>query len=392
MSAQLTPWTFGEAGDLRQTFEWRTDVIAGRRGSEQRRCLRLSPRQRLRFDVLPDPRPRRYLETLLWANGGAFWDVPLPMHALRLEAPLPAGSAIIAAAVAAPAFVAGGRVLLVGDDPQQFEVLTVDAVLPEQLVLLAPIAGAWPPGTRLVPLRRGRMPKAPRVPRFTGDAALVTAEFLLAEPVDYAASFGASTYRGMPVLEIQPTWSADPEYSPERDITVVDEETGPQVLFDLVGMPRTSQKLSFSLAGQPEIDAFVSLVHALAGRWKAIWLPTFARDLHVVADVAAASLSIDIENAGITARPGGVNRTDLRIELHDGTVFYRRVESSAVVDAHVERLTLDVALGQAVGAQDVAAVSFLWLGRLEADVVTLSWWSSDVVLCDLTFRGFRHDL
>jgi hypothetical protein len=383
-------WTFGTHGQLRQTLVWLTDVQQFTSGHEQRRRLRIAPRQKLGFSVLPDPDHRRYLETLLWRQGAAQWDFPLVMYPLQLQAELSAGAVSIPVFAPSPAFVAGGRALLVGLDPTVAEVVVIDSV-GAALELVAPTALEWPAGTELYALRRGRFPAVPRVPRFTGDASLVEVEAELAEAVDYAESPGAITYRDLPVLELTPGWTADPAHQAARETEILDEGCGPVVVEDLPGLALPVQSSALGIQGREAIDGFLELLHWLAGRWRALWMPTYAQDLRVTAPIASGATTIDVAWCGLTANPGSINRRDIRIELSDGTVLYRRITATSELSTLVERLTIDSALGVAVAVADVALVSFLWLARLDQDVVVLDWWAHDTVTCSLNWKGFRHE-
>ena len=75
-----------------------------------------------------------------------------------------------------------------------------------------------------------------------------------------------------------------------------------------------------------------------------IWLPSFAADLQPTAAVAGSSKTLVVEWAGYAQfglnKP---NRKDVRIELTDGTVLYRRITAASQLD-NAETLTLDTAL------------------------------------------------
>ncbi|MBN0321821.1 hypothetical protein JTM72_33825, partial [Pseudomonas aeruginosa] len=71
--------------------------------------------------------------------------------------------------------------------------------------------------------------------------------------------------------------------------------------------------------GRAERSAFRSLVYALRGQQKPLWVPTHADDLTLVATVSQLSTALDVRNIGYArfanGRPG---RRDIRIELYDG--------------------------------------------------------------------------
>jgi hypothetical protein len=88
----------------------------------------------------------------------------------------------------------------------------------------------------------------------------------------------------------------------------------------------------------------------------------------------------------------GTNRRDLRIELTDGTVLYRRVTSAAAVDADKELLVLDANLGRAVTAAQFAQVSFMGLCRSDSDIFEFAWWTGEYADVTTAWRARQHDV
>lgn len=125
-----------------------------------------------------------------------------------------------------------------------------------------------------------------------------------------------------------------------------------------------------------------------------VWLPTHADDLTVVATIGALSTVMDIEYIGYTrfaqARAG---RRDIRLQLWNGSVFYRRITGCTELSTSVERLVFDTALGTQVEPSDIARVSWMVLSRLSGDQVEIDHQvdSEGVASCSLTFRGVRDD-
>jgi hypothetical protein len=383
------PWTFGHGGDLQQLLAWLTDIIPATTGAEQRRKLRKAPRQTLSWDMLLSGRPRRHCEQAMWIGGGLEWDAPMPMFHVTLATALPSGSTEIPASTAGRCFVAGGRALLVGEDPATFERVVIDSIAADSLTIVGGTSQDWPAGTRVYPLRAARLTNVPALPRFTADDVPFRVEFQLVEPVDIAPSLGATTYRGAPVFERRPVWTSDPQSTASRQLSTQDEQTGIPATTDLSGIAFPLQEMQFTATGWDDIVALFGELYALAGAWTSVWLPTWAADLQVVG--VPASNQLDVDWAGLAAYPGGANRTDLRIALRNGTVLRRRI--TAVTDAgSYERVTLDANHGVSFTAAEVALVSFLWHGRLEADTVLLRWWAGDVIDLELAFRGIRHDV
>lgn len=386
------PWTFDAGGIVAEQYTWLTDTLPAATGPEQTRRLRIAPRVTVSFDGLESGRNRRRMETLLNANGAGRWEAPLVMDAAQLAAPLSAASSSVPFDTTGLRFTAGGQALLAGTDPRLFEVVQIDTVEADHLALSAPTVFAWQPGTRVIPLRTSHLDGMPTLSRFTGDATPYQVSFRLDEVLEVAADPGAAAYRGAPVLEWVPNWSTDPEATPERQLLTVDEDTGPIATTDLVGIPLGRFSLSFTLVGRATVAAFRGLLYALCGRWSPVWVPSQAQDLRVVAGVANGATTLDVEHSGLSAWPLAVNRRDIRLQLANGTVLYRRISAAVEVSASVERLTLDSGISPGFAASAAAVVSFMALCRQDSDVNKLIWWNHDTVQCDLSFRAVKHGL
>lgn len=389
----LIPWTFPPdwAQPMLERLEWRTDVIQARRAEEQRRALRLGPRQVLEFGLTAELAARRHLEAVLWSNGGAGeWAVPLWFDGLDLAAPLDAGATAIPLDPALRQFTVGDYVLLLGRDTRTFELIEIASVA-GAIGLADPTTLVWPAGTVAYPARRARIDGEINLSLFHGQARVTRVRFECIEPAAWAASAGATTYRGHPVFDLPPVWIEDPGLSLEQQLAVLDAGTGPVDVEDLAELPIPRQTGRFTLLGRAEIDAWRQRLFALRGRQVPLWVPSWGQDLALVATAGAADTTLDVEWAGVTEHLfGDPNRRDIQIELHDGTVYRRRITGAEEISSSVERLTIDSALGAEVLPAEVAAISWLVLMRQESDAAEIAWWTGEVVDTVGTFRGFRH--
>lgn len=392
---RITAWTWPpdwQAGMIERLL-WRTDVLQAYRGEEQRRALRLGPRQEIEFTVAPHGAERRHLEAALWNWGARIWAVPLWYDGQDLAATLPVGSTSIPLDPDLRDFQPGTLALLLGDSSRSYEVVEVASLTGSSIELARPTESAWPAGTRVYPARPARIDGNASLPRFTGTAASARLRFEMADPATWAADAGAATHRGFPVLELRPNWVEEPDMVMERKVTVIDANTGPVVVDDEAQMPLTTQRLRWLFDGRAEIDAWRKRLFAMRGRHASMWVPTWSEDLVPVATLASSGTQIDVSWCAYTQYQAvQINRRDLRIELANGQVFYRRVTGSVELDANTERLSIDAALGVTVTADEFALVSFMALGRFDSDSHELAWWTGDHVEAAATLRTFRRDV
>lgn len=391
---RVTAWAFVPdwSSPIVERIEWRTDVLQSYDGSEQRSALRLAPRQSWEFSCFFDGAARRYAEALIWGNGARTWALPIWPDGLQLLADLPSGSTEILIDTAGRAFTAGGLALLMTDE-RTAETLEVQAVQSDRLVLRRPTSRAWPAGARLLPARVAQLADSLKLGRWSGQASMSTLQFNVVGPVDHAADAGSATHRGLPVLERRPNWVEAPDVELARKLSEIDNMIGIPVRIDEAAMPLPAQRMRWLHSTRADLTAFRSLAYALRGRQGGIWVPTWCDDLQPVAIIGSSDLAMDVEWSGYTLHLyGQPGRMDLRIELADGTVFYRRVTGASEISASTERVLIDSALGRDVAPAEVLQVSFMLQARLDSDALEIAHWTGDTSESSTTFRGYRYAL
>ena len=389
---QAWVWPPDWASGITERWVWYTNVLTGFKGTEQRRALRIGARQELDFSTMLDADERRLMEAMIWAWGAKPWGVPLWFEGMELAATLTSGATSIPLSPAQRFFEVGGYALLIGQNTRTFEVVEITA-LGGSISLLAATTITWPAGTRVYPLRMARMNERVSLPRYTGGAASVALQFEMESPVAWASSPGAATYRSFPVLEIVPNWESAPAHDIERMLNSIDAGTGPVLRDDQADMPFTRQSLRFTLATRAAIDAWRQLVTALRGKQGSLWLPTQSLDIVPSASIASGAVLLDVNFCGYTAfQLNQINRRDIRIELNNGTVLYRRISAASVLSASTERLTLDSALGVTVQPAEFARISFMSLCRFDSDICEMAWWTGDIAETATAFRSYNRDV
>lgn len=390
---RITPWFYRPDGGVLERLEWMTDVIPSFNAKEQRIRLRGVPRRSFEFGVLVSDRERRTAENLLHNWQGRSFGVPVWMDSQVLPVSLTAGATTIAIDTTTRDYYVDG-LLGIASDPLTFEVLQIDAVTDSLITLAGPLQNDWTAReAEIFPIRAARLPDSVRFQRFTGATSYALMQFDCVDNSDWPAASEGTTYRGFPILTTAPNWTEDIGQEFIRKIATVDTGTGPRYYDDESGGAVMAQTHRWLLDGRAQIDAFRRWLYARQGRLTAFWLPTFAQDFRPAADIGAASLTIDVEHCGYTDTIAqDVGRRDIRIELHSGSVYYRRITGSTEVSGTVERLTINASLGTLTDADDIRSISYMNLVRLDTDAVEIAWSRWDVAESALLTRGSRNDL
>jgi hypothetical protein len=218
--------------------------------------------------------------------------------------------------------------------------------------------------------------------------------FEATEPCDWPPALPATRYRGFPVLEHRPDETRDPSAILARRFDLLDSDVGRTQIDDASGLAWTTQSHAWRLFGRTERAAHRSLLYGLQGRAEALWLPTWTDDLDVIETIGETALTLTVAVCGVSrSLRQQAGRRHVRIELTDGTVFYRAIEASSELTLAngdlAERLRLDAALGRTITPERVRLVSWLALVTLAGDTVELRHHAdSDGLLdCAVSFAG-----
>jgi hypothetical protein len=174
----------------------------------------------------------------------------------------------------------------------------------------------------------------------------------------------------------------------------VDNDTGAVTLTDQPGRAFREGQCRWLLGNRARYSQIRALLYWLRGQYATLWVPTWHSDLQLAADIGASDPSITVEWAGHSLFGAlAANWRDIRIELLDGTIYYRRLTSVAEQGA-TEALGIDVSLGVAVSRAQVRRISFLVLSEQAGDALELEHATdaSGITRVSTRFRGVWHDL
>lgn len=395
-ASRIVAWPFVPdwAEGVKEKLSWLTDILQSESGAEQRRALRLAPRRGLKANFYLEGRDRQLADLALYGWSARVWALPIWPDVQLLAAGVAAGALRLSCRTADLDFAPGALALLRGESPFLYEAAQVAAVDATGLDLKRPLQSSWPAGSRLYPVRSAQLQEQPGRTRLTDEADELEANFLIVEPCEWPAIMPPTQYRGYPVLEQRPDESEDLTREIQRLLLEFDNDIALPRRTDTAGRAFPVVQHRWQLEGRAPRSAFRSLLYALCGRQKALWVPTHGADLTLLATVTSTASTLDVANVGytrFTVAAGG--RRDLRIELVDGTVFHRRVLGATEVDQDSERLVLDQTLGREVLPRLVARLCWMTLCRLDQDEIEILHETDSEGLATSTakFRGVRDD-
>lgn len=382
------------ANGVLERLAWLTEILQARSGEPQKRGLRLAPRRTFEFDVLAEGQQRRLLDAMLADWSGRVWGLPIWPDGQLLGTSVAGGATTIPVNTTDLDFSDGGLALL-WNSVSDWEVIEVDTVAADHLVAMRGLLKNWARGARIWPMRTARLGSDAEQQLWNDAAGTVHPSFTLVEPSDWPASWLGPTYRGLPVFELRPDEGTDPSATYPRSIEPLDNDTGIPVVIDWAGVAYRSPAHHWILAGRAARAAFRSLLYAFKGQLKNAWMPSWLSDLQLVEPVASASAVLIIEWAGYT-RFGKqqINRRDIRIELLNGTVLYRRIIASIEIDAATEQLVLDATIGLDITPATVRVISFMALSELGSDAIEIQHETDadGIAVSALSMKAIKRDV
>ncbi|WLT32835.1 hypothetical protein [Geothrix sp. PMB-07] len=367
-----------------ELLTWKTEVLRAYKGTEQRVQILGQPRRKLSFSyLLEDASQNARFQSQVWGWQGRVFAVPVWMDQQWLAADLAAGAVAVPYQTAYQDIEAGQSVLLWAD-VLTWEIVETASFDATSIQLKQPTRLDWAKGTRVVPVRLARMPKALQWGRPNALMSQLRIDWSVDTSSGIAANrilpSGLPLYQGYEVLTEEPDWSFEVGESAELDEDLVDFEVGPVAYDPHTSAPEFSRPFNWVMKGRDAIARFLGFLDGHSGRQVPFWLPSYAHDMEQAQDAAAADVSIqirDIEYSVYIAQH--LNRRDLAFYPLSGPPIFRRITASSQGVGNVEWITLDQSFGQTRKASDWSCISFLTFVRLDQDSLQLVWETDDLL-------------
>lgn len=362
------------ANSVNESYEWLTDVLEAYGGVEQRIGLRGVPRRGLSYSMATtDRHASNLLETLLLGWQARVFAVPVWTDCQILASALPVGATSIPCETSGYEFAPGDIVVLwrAHDAYEAVETLAVNA---GSIDLASATLAAWPAGTRVLPVRLGRLASAQKLNRDTDHHFSGRVAFRFDDHPGWPAEDIGDTYLGYRVYPLKPNWAGDIDVELMRKLAELDYNTGSRWLGDESGLANIIKRWRWTHGSRAEIVAFRSWLSARKGRLVPFWSETQGEDMELTAPIGATDSSIQIRNIGYKRYlDGRADRRHVAIRTRAGAAYYRQITGATENSASVETLAIDSALGALVHPADVASLRFLHLTRLESDSIEIEW-------------------
>lgn len=362
-----------------ERLTFKTDVKRRVDGSEQRAAARANFRQFFDFTVLADGQDRQLLQSQLYGWLSRTFAVPLWQERVLSSAAVAVDDTTLTCSSTADVDFRDGGYAVIYESPDKFDVLVLDSVGANSLSFTAsPVLNSYASGALVMPLRVAFFQKNPRGARYVRTLEKLVASFQVLDNntgTPAGSTSGWDTYGGYVLLDDPNVVQQDetPEGWEQRTY-VLDDDVGTVNFTSRWDYSRHSSVKGFRCQTRAAVLKLRKLLLALSGKQKAFYLPTFAEDLTVVADILNGGVTVDVQNVGYTTfTQNRQNRAILRFTFTDGTTLTRGVDSSLEVSSTVERLSLDANWPADRAIAEVSRVEFFELCRFDTDEFTINY-------------------
>lgn len=377
---------------VNESLQWLTNVLQSSSGHEQRRSLRLAPRIGYEADLLLYEQERQYFENIIVGWFDRTFAVPVWNHQQWLKTAHNAGGLVIYCDTTHRDYRPNRLAILRGETAFDNETVEVESVLPDRLILKRPLIKNWSVGTCLSPALTAQLEVAPSMIKRTDRMMRTRVMFNVVEQVDYSQIPLSTIYRTYPVLTDKPNETNDLTHSHERLIQSLDNSTGRFLKVDTARAAFQVYQYAWMTHGRQQQASLKNLFYSLRGSQKAIWVPTFSDDLTVLSNNVSTTNSLTIAFCGYTRFSlNELSKRDIRIELKNGQILYRRIVAAAELSTTEELIELDQNFDN-VNKNTVVSISFMSLCRLSSDTVNIEHIndSDGIAKCAVTWRGVRE--
>lgn len=357
-------WPFCPSPGVTETLTWLTDVVESY-SAQQAIQLRAAPRQGFAFEHTFTFRQYERAQLLMEYAAYGEWDLPVWHERQRVS--VNSGVSVIPVDTTASDYREGGMCVLWQSD-EACEALEIIAIAPGSLTVSSPTSRAYIDAL-VMPGRLARCIDGFRALRSVRPILSATVEWIVYEGVDLGNDSLYPAYRAHPVITDPPCIGGGTiELGVSRAQQVVDGQTGLPYFSAASDRVRRPLGMGWMVTTAADLWALRGFLHALKGRQKGFWLPSWSRGMRLAAAVSPASTTITIPAIGLN---GVAESGDLMVRTTSGQQTFLRYTSVAPSGGN-EVLTLSGAAGVAIDPGDVQTLCRMHFCRQTADLVQIS--------------------
>lgn len=396
LRGKLWPFLPNWASPVRQSWEYRTEILSSRTGREQRIAQREIPRKRVEFISHVRGDGRRELNRLLDKYQNVEFTIPdLPRRVFTTES-MVAGASEVSIDAFPDWLVPGSLVVLVyGKRSQMRYVEDVDEI--DGLIVFDDVSvESWPAGTRICFALAGYLDDAITTRRLTDEVVEISCRLSTTpgREVPFDPGLPSDVYQNREVFLARPDWSDPVALTYERETEVIDYGKGIARRFTPAPMGVRVARATYLNRDYETADKIFRLFVRMRGQRGEFYLPTWENDLILKTMAPSGSSLMRIGGKDI-ADAYANNRVfkDLMVVLKDGTKIFRTVvsiytaEESGSVDTFMQMHT---GWPYNIHPDDVHLICWMPVARFASDTLSIDWLTDTKSQFQITTRTLEN--
>lgn len=358
-----------------------TDLMRSKNGQEQAFSLRLAPFSEIQYTLRHDASldwQRMTIEALLVGGNPLLpYGMQLWYEAEKITTAAGSGDTTVNIDTRYMQIEAGDS--FVFTTPNRVNVIAeIDSFTASDITFTQPLGTALPLDTYGMPVRFGHLADMPRL-EFGQKNLQDTALKLRTEADHDLSTYPNSTYfdfhasdnksPNRPIIRKRGLSGRTARGMIYRETQELDGITGRVFVTGTEPLGEWITDLTVYCRSKAEIYAWREFLHYVRGSWGTFYLPSFQNDLPLDQPITLGGNTFEIPYMGIEAFFNGqAPYRDLRFELEDGSVEYKRITQVTDNGNGTETVTVDSVIGSVgFSAIDSTVISFMRLCRIDGD-------------------------
>lgn len=362
-----------------EQLSFKTTVLTGMSGVEQRIKLRQSPRRRLEMSYLTlTDEERMYLEHAMHSQNIVF-AVPLWSDTGPLNVAASIGATVFQVNTIDRDYEAGGLMFLQsGETSETLEIVSFTA---STVTTLEPSVNAFPAGAKVCPARFGIMERQQAVKRVTSTVEKSRIAWQLDTNTDrpnMLEAYTPATYLGLEIYDEQNDYGQAHDIEQTAKSDWADNEVGTIEIVTGEPYPRRSYPF-YKLMSRDELPVYLQWFYNRSGKYTPFYWNDHVRAMRMVEGTALDSVFLNVKSLGYGEFMfDNEARRQIAI-LTSGGWIYRSIEDAEVNEDGTTTLTLDSAPGVELTVLEDPKICLMRRVRLDSDMLDVTWFTSDTV-------------
>jgi len=366
----------------RDVLQFKSEIQGGY-SAEMRLCLRPKPRQRLEYaHMFHNGEEYARARALVRYTGVNDIYAPVWGEWQRLDGSLGAVDTVIPLDTTWGDWRVGGLLAVWASD-SVYVVKTIASITPTDVTLTTPVGQSFVRPV-VTPVRTSYIMEGASVDRQAKTLSM-TLTLCVRDNIDLSSLYVSTypQYQSLDVITDRPWLMEDVQERIIREAEFVDSELGrvaPVITRNRVMLGQTLMWV------EERRKAWYrrTWVHALRGKQKKFWMPTFNYDLVLQDKIDPTDVTILVRGV---AQLGVYIGQQIMIEKKDGTRYFRSITNATSSTGGNHILQFATSLGVTILQADVQYVSFIYKSRLVSDDVSMEHRYNNTVVTTLLTTG-----